>query len=71
MNFASVTTTFTVVAGLYGSAGEEVTGGGIVERYTLTCERPSGAVLETVQVAVDRGGAKKLNLNDCIRRFKG
>lgn len=70
-NYASITTTFTVTAGLYGIAGEEVTGGGIVEHYTLTCERPGGAVLETAQVAVDRGKTKKLNLNECNRRFKG
>jgi hypothetical protein len=66
-NFASVTTTFTVTAGLY-AIDEQVTGG-IVESYTLTCERPNGAVLETVKVAVDRGGTKKVNLNDCTRRF--
>ncbi len=71
VNFASVATGFTVTAGLYGIAGEDVTGGGIVERYTLTCERPTGAVLETLTVAVDRGGTKKLNLNECTRRFKG
>jgi hypothetical protein len=66
-NFASVTTTFTVTAGLY-AIDEQVTGG-IVESYTLTCARPNGAVLETVKVAVDRGGTKKVNLNDCTRRF--
>jgi hypothetical protein len=67
-NFASVTTTFTVTAGLYVVA-EQVTGGGIVENYTLTCERSNGTVLQTVQVAVDRGGTKKVNLNECVRRF--
>jgi hypothetical protein len=68
INFASVTTTFTVTAGLYGVAGEDVFGGGIVESYTMTCER-AGTVLQTVKVAVDRGGTKKVNLNDCMRRF--
>ena len=68
VNFASVTTTFTVTAGLY-SVAEQVTGGGIVESYTLTCERPNGTVLETVKVAVDRGKTKKVNLAECSRRF--
>lgn len=69
-NFASVTTTFTVTAGIY-VVEEQVTGGGIVESYTLTCERPNGATLQTLQVAVDRGGTKKVNLSECARRFKG
>jgi len=68
-NFASVTTTFTVKAALYAIT-EQISGGGIVERYTLTCERPNGAVLETATIAVDRGGTKKINLNECMRRFK-
>jgi hypothetical protein len=70
VNYASVTTTFTVTAGLYGITGEESTGGGIVESYTLTCERPNGTVLETTKVVVDRGRTKKVTLNDCLRRFK-
>ena len=70
VNYASVTTTFTMTVGVYGSAGEDVSGGGIVESYTLTCERPNGTVLQTVTVAVDRGGAKKLTLSECSRRFK-
>ncbi|HEU0248882.1 MAG TPA: M14 family metallopeptidase [Gaiellaceae bacterium] len=68
-NFASVTTTFTVTAGIYAVV-EQITGGDIVESYTLTCERPDGTVLQTVKVAVDRGDTKKLNLNDCVRRFR-
>jgi hypothetical protein len=68
-NFASVTTTFTVTAGLYAVA-EQVIGGGIIESYTLTCERSNGAVLQTSKVAVDRGGTRKVNLNECMRRFK-
>jgi hypothetical protein len=69
INFASVSTTFTVTAGLYGSAGESVTGGGVVESYRLTCERPNGTVLQSLWVAVDRGKTKKLNLNECQKRF--
>ena len=69
VNYASVTTTFTMTAGVYANVGEDVTGGGIVESYTLTCERPDGTVLQSVRVAVDRGGTKKVNLNECSRRF--
>jgi hypothetical protein len=69
INVASVTTTFTMQAGLYGVAGEDVSGGGIVESYTLTCERSNGTVLQTTKVTVDRGGTKKVNLNECSRQF--
>ncbi|MGH3066122.1 MAG: M14 family metallopeptidase [Gaiellaceae bacterium] len=69
-NFASITTTFTMTAGLYGSVGEDVFGGGIVESYTLSCARPNGTVLQTTTVAVDRGKTKKVDLRECIRRFK-
>ena len=69
INFASVTPSFTLTAGLYGSAGEDVFGGGIVESYTLTCERPDGTVLQTVPVTVDRGRSLRLDLKDCTRRF--
>ena len=44
---------------------------GKVERYRLTCERPAGTVLETVQVAVERGKTKRLRLDACVRRLKG
>jgi hypothetical protein len=67
-NFASVTTTFTVTAGIY-AVTEQITGGGIVESYTLTCEKANGTVLQTTKVAVDRGKTKKVNLGDCVRRF--
>jgi hypothetical protein len=68
-NFASVTTTFTLTAGLYGVVGEDVFGGSIVESYTLTCERPNGTVLQTANVIVDRGRTAKVNLAECSRRF--
>jgi hypothetical protein len=71
INYASITTSFTMTARVYASAGEDMSGGGIVETYKLTCERPNGAVLQTMNVAVDRGGTKKLNLSECTRRFKG
>jgi hypothetical protein len=69
LNFASATPSFTLTAGLYGSAGEDVFGGGIVESYTLTCERPDGTVLQTAPVTVDRGRSLRLDLKDCSRRF--
>lgn len=69
VNFASVTTTFTMTAGLYGSAGEDVFGGGVVESYKLTCERSDGTVLQSVWVAVDRGRTKRITLSECLRRF--
>jgi hypothetical protein len=71
INFASVTTTFTVTAGLYGFVGEDVFGGDIVESYSLSCARPDGTVLETTTVTVDRGRTKRVNLRECIRRFTG
>jgi hypothetical protein len=69
-NFASVTTTFTVTAGLYGAVGEDVFGGNIVESYDLACAKPDGTVLQTVKVTVDRGRTQKLDLAECTRRFK-
>jgi hypothetical protein len=35
------------------------------ERWTLTCERPEGAVLATQEVAIARGEAQELNLSAC------
>jgi zinc carboxypeptidase len=69
-NFASVTTTFTVTAGLYGSAGEDVFGGNIVESYDLSCERPDGTVLQRAKVTVDRGRTQKVDLAECLKKFK-
>jgi hypothetical protein len=69
-NFASVTTTFTMTAGLYGVVGEDVFGGNIVESYDLTCARPDGTVLQTARVTVDRGRTQKLDLKECVQRFK-
>jgi hypothetical protein len=69
INFASVTTTFTVTAGLYGVVGEDVFGGYVVESYKLTCERADGTVLQTAAVTVDRGRTQKVNLGECSRRF--
>jgi hypothetical protein len=70
INFASVTTTFTVTAGLYGVVGEDVFGGYVVESYKLTCERADGTVLQTTKATVDRGRTQRVNLGDCVRRFR-
>jgi hypothetical protein len=70
VNYASVTTTFTMSARVYALAGEDVFGGNIVESYTLTCERPDGTVLQTAQVTVDRGRTQRVDLGDCQRRFR-
>jgi Zinc carboxypeptidase len=71
INFASVTTTFTVTAGLYGFVGEDVFGGNIVESYSLSCARPNGTVLQTAAVTVDRGRTARVNMRECTRRFNG
>jgi Zinc carboxypeptidase len=70
-NFASVTPSFTMTAGLYGVVGEDVFGGNVVESYKLTCERPDGTVLQTASVTVDRGRTRRVDLNDCVRTFGG
>jgi hypothetical protein len=68
-NFASTTPSLTMTVGLYAIAGEDVFGGNVVESYKLTCERPDGTVLQTTSVAVDRGRTKRVDLNDCLRKF--
>ena len=71
INYASVTTTFTMTARLYALVGEDVFGGYVVESYKLTCERPDGTVLQTASVTVDRGRTQKVALGACSRAFKG
>jgi hypothetical protein len=70
VNYASVTTEFTVTAGLYGVVGDDVFGDDLVESYTLSCETPDGAVLETRPVVVDRGKTQKVDLKECARAFR-
>jgi hypothetical protein len=69
VNYASVTTTFTATAGLYGVIGEDVFGGNLIENYTLTCESPGGIVRETKPVVVDRGKTQRVDLKECGRRL--
>ena len=68
INFASVSPTWTMTAGLYDTTSETV-GEGLVENWTLTCERPDGTVLQTVAVVVERGQVTKPNLATCRTRY--
>ena len=47
INFASVSPTWTMTAGLYATE-DTIIGDGLIENWTLTCERPDGTVLQTV-----------------------
>ena len=70
-NFASVTTSFTITAGIYAVDHVEKTGGGIVESYKLSCERPDGTVLESTWVKVNRGGSQSVKFSICPKNFNG
>ena len=62
VNFASVAPTWTMTAALYDVAEQTV--GGLIESWTLLCEK-DGRVLARVPVVVDRGGQAKVNLRAC------
>ena len=64
INFASVTPTYTLTAGLYNAT--EQTTAPLVEAWTLTCEK-DGQVLQTVPVIVERGQHVKVDLQVCGR----
>jgi len=68
INFASVSPTWTMTAGLYDTTDTSV-GEGLVEAWTLTCERADGTVLQTVPVVVDRGQQARPDLTTCRERF--
>jgi hypothetical protein len=68
INFASVSPTWTLTAGLYETQ-DTIVGDGLVENWTLTCERPDGTVLQTVPVVVDRGQQVKPDLRLCRSRW--
>ncbi|RZU32583.1 zinc carboxypeptidase [Blastococcus saxobsidens] len=65
INFASVTPTWTLTASLFEA--ETSTVPGLVEAWTLTCER-DGRVVERVPVVVDRGQQLRVDLKACGRR---
>ena len=69
INFASVSPTYDLKASLFNSRvvdSHEVPG--LIENWTLTCEK-DGRALETVPVIVDRGGQAKVNLSECSKKF--
>jgi hypothetical protein len=68
INFASVSPTYTLTAGLYNAT--EQTTAPLVEAWTLTCEM-DGQVLQTVPVIVERGQHVKVDLQACGRLRKG
>ena len=68
INFASVSPTWTMTAGLYATE-DVIIGDGLIENWTLTCERPDGTVLQTVPVIVDRGQQVKPDLSACRAAF--
>jgi hypothetical protein len=70
VNYASVSTSFTVTAGSYAEtivARHAPTAP--FERWTLTCERPDGTVLETAKVLVSRGDRVTFDLAECRRAW--
>ena len=65
LNFASVTPTYTLTAGLFDAVTRRTEGKR--ERYTLTCEK-GGKVLQETRVFIDRGQRKVVDLRECRRR---
>ena len=57
-----------MTAGLYATE-DVIIGDGLIENWTLTCERPDGTVLQTVPVIVDRGQQVKPDLSACRTAF--
>lgn len=65
LNFTSVTPSWTLTASLFNAESSTVPG--LVENWTLTCER-DGQVVQTVPVAVDRGQQLRVDSKACGRR---
>jgi hypothetical protein len=65
INFASATPSWTLTAALFNADATTVPG--LVENWTLTCER-NGRVVQTVPVVVDRGQRLRVDLTACGRR---
>ncbi|WP_100499645.1 M14 family zinc carboxypeptidase [Geodermatophilus chilensis] len=65
VNFASLTPTWTLTAALFDAEPSVVPG--LVEAWTLTCER-DGRVAQRVPVVVDRGQQLRVDLTACGRR---
>ncbi|HEY0509846.1 MAG TPA: M14 family zinc carboxypeptidase, partial [Blastococcus sp.] len=65
INFASATPSWTLTASLFDADTSTVPG--LVETWTLTCER-NGRVVQRVPVVIDRGQQLRLDLTACGRR---
>ncbi|SDG31219.1 M14 family zinc carboxypeptidase [Klenkia brasiliensis] len=65
VNFASVAPSWTLDAATYQAGTTTVPG--LVENWTLTCER-GGQVLQRVPVVIDRGQQLRVDLTACGRR---
>jgi hypothetical protein len=65
INFAATGTAWTLTAAGFTTSSETVPG--LVENWTLTCER-DGRVMQTVPVVVDRGQQLRVDLRACGRR---
>jgi hypothetical protein len=65
INFAATGTAWTLTASAFTTSAETVPG--LVENWTLTCER-DGRVRQTVPVVVDRGQQLRVDLRACGRR---
>ncbi len=69
INFASVSPTYDLTATLFDSqivSSEEVPG--LIENWTLTCEK-DGRVLQRTSVVIDRGEQAKVDLKECTQRW--
>jgi hypothetical protein len=64
INFASATPAWTLTASLFNATTSTVPG--LVEAWTLTCER-DGRVVQRVPVVIDRGQRLKVDLTACGR----
>jgi hypothetical protein len=65
INFASVSPSWTLTAALFNA--ETSTVPGLVENWTLTCER-NGRMMQRVPVVIDRGQQLRVDLTACGRR---
>ncbi|MGH3714167.1 MAG: M14 family zinc carboxypeptidase [Micromonosporaceae bacterium] len=66
-NFASVAPTWDLTASLF-DAEDRTVGDGLIENWTLTCEK-NGTVLQRVPVVVDRGQQVKADLKTCAAKW--
>jgi hypothetical protein len=68
INYASVAPQWTLTASLFNAESETVFG--LVENWTLTCEK-DGQVLQREPVVVDRGQQVKVDLRECRQAWNG